>query len=471
MSLKQNARCEKIARTGRVQDWLDSPESRLPVSCTVFVVEDDMEHEDGIEASWRFVSHGLRNAAGVAVHLSNLRARGTDNGKGLIASGPVSFATIYSKLNEILRRGGKFRNGAITLHLDYDHPDAIEFVTASRAELPWAKRCLNVDQDFLKNASKELIAASLKAIARGDLWLTKISCDEEGERIYANVCLEILLPHRGTCLLQHINLGACSIEDLPVAFAEGMTQLCNLHGLTGVGDTGQYLPPEIDKQVGLGMLGLANFLSIAEISYAEFAEALKVVNGNLPAEQTVALKAARSFEKAFLDAAAIARSHGMDRALTIAPTASCSYRYLDSRGFTTTPEIAPPIAREVDRDSETMGVESFDYGPVETASMVGWKAYKEVADGLVMMMQRTGMFHGYSMNSWSDMVVYDEQFIDEWLKSPQTSLYYALQVQENTQAKDDVGVELGESFTSFFNMEEPSEACSIEAGYCSSCAE
>ena len=196
MSLKENARCEKIARTGRVQDWLDSPESRLPVSCTVFVVEDDMESEDGIEASWRFVSHGLRNAAGVAVHLSKLRARGIDNGKGLIASGPVSFATIYSKLNEILRRGGKFRNGAITLHLDYNHPDAIEFVQASRAELPWAKRCLNVDQDFLKNASKELIAASLKAIARGDLWLTKLSHNEKGERIYANVCLEILLPHR-----------------------------------------------------------------------------------------------------------------------------------------------------------------------------------------------------------------------------------------------------------------------------------
>ena len=837
MSLKQNARCEKIARTGRVQDWLDSPESRLPVSCCVFVVEDDMEGEDGIEASWRFVSHGLRNAAGVSVHLSKLRPRGADNGKGLIASGPVSFATIYSKLNEILRRGGKFRNGAITLHLDYSHPDAIEFVQASRAELPWAKRCLNVDQNFLKNASKELIAASLKAIARGDLWLSKMTTDEEGVRIYANVCvaadtliqttegpkrindlvgkpfvaivdgqemassprgawsngfkqtyaletkegfslratadhkimtpdgwkelaslspgdtislhrhtfdasaqwegkgnhdegwllgwllgdgtyqndytakldfygskqvlldgalkklatldnylqgdhysskrtgshckesdrigvgsvglarmaveygisrgnktatelleetsadfqrgfleayfsadgtvslgsvggngksiavtsvslrnlqvmqrmllrfgirsriwkerynggtnmmpdgkggqklyqtqkasrldisgqsdlrrfasligftlpekqekldklissyrkpayekafvakvesikpydieevfdcsipdagafdangiyvsncLEILLPHRGTCLLQHVNLGACSIEDLPVVFAEGMTQLCNLHGITGVGDTGQYLPPEIDKQVGLGMLGLANFLSIAEISYAEFAEALKAVNGNLPAEQTVALKAARSFEKAFLDAAAIARSYGMERALTIAPTASCSYRYLDSRGFTTTPEIAPPIAREVDRDSETMGVESFDYGPVETASMVGWKVYREVADGLVMMMQRTGMCHSYSMNSWSDMVVYDEQFLDEWLKGPQTSLYYALQVQENTQAKDDVGVELGESFTSFFNMEEPSEACSIEAGYCSSCAE
>ena len=34
---------ELISRTGRVQSWLDNPESRLPVSCTVFVVEDSME--------------------------------------------------------------------------------------------------------------------------------------------------------------------------------------------------------------------------------------------------------------------------------------------------------------------------------------------------------------------------------------------------------------------------------------------
>ena len=60
-----------IARTGRVQSWIDDPTSRLPVSCTVFVVEDSMEGENGIEASWRFVSHALRYGAGVAVHLKN----------------------------------------------------------------------------------------------------------------------------------------------------------------------------------------------------------------------------------------------------------------------------------------------------------------------------------------------------------------------------------------------------------------
>ena len=107
-----------IARTGRVQNWIDDPTSRLPVSCTVFVVEDSMEGENGIEASWRFVSHALRYGAGVAVHLSKLRPSGTDNGSGLVASGPVSFGKIYSCLNEQLRRGGVYKNGAVVLHLD-----------------------------------------------------------------------------------------------------------------------------------------------------------------------------------------------------------------------------------------------------------------------------------------------------------------------------------------------------------------
>ena len=65
-----------ISRTGRVQSWIDDPTSRLPVSCTTFVVEDSMEGDNGIEASWRFASHALRFGAGCAIHLSKLRPAG-----------------------------------------------------------------------------------------------------------------------------------------------------------------------------------------------------------------------------------------------------------------------------------------------------------------------------------------------------------------------------------------------------------
>jgi len=154
-----------IARTGRVQTWIDDPTSRLPVSCTVINVADSMDGErDSIENSWRFVSHALRYGAGVAVHLSELRARGTENGRGLVSSGPVSFGKIYSCLNEQLRRGGVYKNGAVVLHLDINHGDILEFVETPRSELPWAKRCVNVTNELWDHASQEVKDATLRAL-------------------------------------------------------------------------------------------------------------------------------------------------------------------------------------------------------------------------------------------------------------------------------------------------------------------
>jgi hypothetical protein len=430
-----------IARTGRVQNWIDNPESRLPVSCTVFVVEDEMEGPDGIEASWRFVSHALRNGAGCAVHLSKLRPTGADNGRGLVASGPVSFARIYSTLNETLRRGGVYKNGAVVCHLDLDHPDILEFIETPREQLPWIKRCVNLSPLSWNATSDEVRRALIEGIKRGDIWLNKIKLDGNGDRIYGNVCLEVYLPHRGTCLLQHVNLGACKTDqDIVRGFTEGMRNLCELHSKTGVGDTGEYLNPDVDRQVGLGLLGLANLLRMRGVTYRDFGEALEgLYRGNEFSNcSQMAWSLAQAFEQAIWNAAEIAVKHNMKRAFAIAPTASCSYRYTDVDGYTTAPEIAPPIAREVDRDSATFGVESFNYGPIEVASDVGWDDYFRVVNMLVGLYKETGLFHGYSFNSWSDVVTYDEDFMFDWLDSEQTSLYYSLQVMGNTQDKSDV---------------------------------
>jgi len=436
---------ELIARTGRVQSWIDDPNSRLPVSCTVFVVEDEMEGPNGIEASWRFVSHALRYGAGVAVHLSKLRPKGDENGKGLVASGPVSFAKIYSTLNEILRRGGIYKNGAVVCHLDLSHPDVLEFVNASRSELPWIKRCVNINEFWWQEASQEVKTAILAGIRSGDIWLNKTKVDKNGNRIRGNVCLEVYLPSRGTCLLQHVNLGGCEFDDIQRAFVNGMSELCALHGKTDVGSSGEYLPSETDRQVGLGLLGLANLLRRYGVTYAEFGKALETINNREPIHRSPAAELALEIQAGIEAAAQIARVNNMDRAFAIAPTASCSYRYKDLDGYTTCPEIAPPIARQVDRDSGTFGVQSFDYGPVEIASEVGWEAYKKVADGIVRMLDKTGLLHGYSFNSWSDVITYDEAFIEEWLDSPQTSLYYSLQVMGDVQDKSSAYAALDET--------------------------
>lgn len=215
-----------------------------------------------------------------------------------------------------------------------------------------------------------------------------------------------------------------------------MSELCDLHPRTNVGESGEYLTPDRDKQVGLGLLGLANFLSIHNITYAQFGDALEAINRGETIQGTAGM-AARELYLGIEIAANIAREKNMVRAFAIAPTASCSYRSRDLNGYTATPEIAPPIARTVDRDSGEFGVERVEYGNVEIASEVGWESYKKVADEIMSMLFRTGLLHGYSFNSWSDMVTYDEAFIEEWLKSPQTSLYYSLQVMGDTQDKSD----------------------------------
>jgi len=434
---------ELISRTGRVQSWMDDPDGRLPVSCTVFVVDNEMEGPNGIEASWRFASHALRNGAGVAIHLSRLDAKGYERPSGVVASGPVSFGRIYSALNETLRRGGKYKNGAIVLHLDANHPDLEDFITSPREQLAWVKRCVNITEDWWENLDIIVRQKLLQGIKAGDIWLNKVKY-EGTKRVRGNVCLEVYLPSRGTCLLQHVNLGACEFDDIPSAYREGMSQLCDLHGRTGVGETGEYLPSSTDRQVGLGVLGLANLLRRYGVTYEQFGRALNQFNAGVE-KATVAYTLVKKINEGIQEASAIALRNGMVRAFAIAPTASCSYRSQDLDGFTCTPEIAPPIARTVDRDSGTFGVQTFNYGDVEIASEVGWENYKRVADGIMTLYSRSGLLHGYSFNWWSDLTVMNEEFIEEWLRSPQTSLYYSLQVMGDVQDKSNAYAALEEA--------------------------
>ena len=435
---------ELISRTGRVQSWIDDPDGRLPVSCTVFVVDNELEGPNGIEASWKFCSHALRNGAGVAIHLSRLDAKDKERPSGVVASGPVSFGRIYSALNETLRRGGRFKNGAVVLHLDANHPDIEEFITTPRNVLPWVKRCVDINEEWWQALDVDIRVKLIDSMRRGDVWLNKVKYDNEGQRIYGNVCLEVYLQSRGTCLLEHINLAACEFDTIPQAFVQGMSELCQLHARTGVGNTGEYLPAETDRQIGLGMLGLANLLRRYGITYSQFGDALQSLNTG-ETKASPAFELAQQLRSGIEAAAEIARQNNMVRAFAIAPTASCSYRSQDVDGYTCCPEIAPPIARTVDRDSGTFGVQSYNYGDVEIASAVGWEAFKKVSDNIMILLDRTGLLHGYSQNWWSDLVTMDESFIEEWLESPQTSLYYSLQVMGDVQDKSSAYAALDET--------------------------
>ncbi len=444
MKLREPKLNPAVALTGRVESWLDDPTRRYPVSCTVMNVLDTMDEDpDGIEGSFLFASKALRYGAGVSLHLSELRAAGTENEHGMVASGPCGFMEIYSKFNEILRRGGQYRNGAIVCHLDWDHSDIIEFINYDRARIPWAKRCVNVDPDVINKPS--VLNAIMEGARKGDIWIVKKQYDSKGERIFHNVCQEILIKSRNTCLLSHVNLGIVdSVSEIAEAFVVGMRFLCDLYDRTGVNESGIY--KRTDDQVGLGVLGLSNLLAIEGVTYKEFVYSLRQRNLGIREFNNTADAIVCAIDVGMQEAAKVAKEAGMARAFTVAPTATCAYRYVDREGYTTSPEIAPPISREVDRDSSTLGVQSYKYNPkCETAEEVGWETFFELNCEWQRMMDRTGLAHAISMNWWSDLIKFDRQFMSRWLNSPLKSLYYSLQVMPSTQDKSNVYTAISET--------------------------
>lgn len=439
-----------LALTGRVESWLKELKSadnqdemtRLPVSCTVFSVEDSMEGENGIEASWVFTSHALRYAAGVALDLSKLRPKGSTNDKGLTASGVVSFAKFYSLINQELRRGGTYKNGACTLHLNLEHPDIEDYLNASSKELPWIKRAVYVDRESLASSSEELIELLARKVNNGSVWLAKKNWDENGVRLRSNVCLEVLLKHRGSCILSPVNLGYFDdIEAIPDAFTESMKILCTIQKNTGIGEDGHYLHPDVDRQVGLGIIGLANLLAIHDVKYKDFIVDLENIVGlsTRTSNNSVSYEIAKKINEGYIRAARVARINNMDRAFAIAPTASVSYRHTDADGYYTTPEISPPIAQTVDRDSDTFGVTTYEYHPnIETAKEVGWSLQWRLLNAWQKMMNNTELAHAISSNIWSTQTITPKWITDVFMPSKLQTTYYRVSVDQEALDKSEI---------------------------------
>lgn len=525
------ANTPELAIVGRISAWLDSSDSRYPISCTVLSVLDSMEGQNGIEYSWLYTSKGLRYAAGVALDLSQLRPAGHDNGKGLVSSGVCSFMKIYSMQNEVLRRGGVFKNGAIVTYLDASHADIIDFINLSPKEIPWVKRAVYVDTnpdspDYILNKQDLLTNHLLPAVRNGSIWLakkrwynpeTKLSQDSPTNtadiwenRLFSQVCTEILLKSNATCLLSHINLGMCTVDTIENAFKTGMTFLCELHKITGAGKDNYYLPPTKDKQVGLGVIGLANMLANMNISYKTFVDAFKAYLG-LIADTTggqvtlnyikanILQKEARESElftykelkliaaihRGYIAAAKVARlkKYNMERAFTIAPTVTSAFNYKDLKGYTTTQEISPPIChpvtKSVTRDSDEFGTVEYFYPPnVETAEQVGFEVYSDLVECFQDMMESTGLAHAISYNVWTTCDV-SQNWFEKWVPSSKISTYYRMIVDQGftdkTTVNSDLPSEISDYLTELgegFFVPEETEACDIaDPGFCSSCSE
>lgn len=98
-----------------------------------YVISSPEDSRQGILDNLKVMTEIMARGGGVGINLSTLRPRGsyirTVNGT---ASGPCSWAQLYSvATGDVIQQGGS-RRGALMLMLDDDHPDIEEFITVKR---------------------------------------------------------------------------------------------------------------------------------------------------------------------------------------------------------------------------------------------------------------------------------------------------------------------------------------------------
>lgn len=271
-------------------------------ACFVGHLEDDLLSilELDKEAAIIF-SHG----AGIGINWGVLREKDAPLSSGGKASGPLSFMRKLNATADCVKSGGRARRAAIWSGLFDWHPDVEEFIACKQTnrdlqamnlsvvassmfmdavenDAEWNLRSV-VDGHIVKTMKARdlfrLICES--AHASGDpglIFIDRINQDNLtpslGRIIATNPCGEEPLLPRGSCCLGSININAFVKSDgsfdsgsLARAIALGVRFLDNIIDLTGYPTDGYRRVSVATRNIGLGVMGLADALFRLRLRY------------------------------------------------------------------------------------------------------------------------------------------------------------------------------------------------------------
>lgn len=270
--------------------------------------------KDSIESIFECASKLARTfsyGGGCGIDISNLAPRGAKvNNTAKETSGAVSFMDLYSMITGLIGQNG--RRGALMLSLSCEHPDLEEFIgiKSDLDRVTKANISIRITDKFMvavKNRQKftlsftrtetgETITKEIDAYEffhkicemnwdyaePGMLFWDRIenwnllSCDDEFHYAGVNPCAEEPLPAGGSCLLGSINLSEFVNENKIFDFDSFRdTVEIAVRALNRVLDEGIPLHPLQEqresvrdwRQIGLGIMGLADMLIKMEVRY------------------------------------------------------------------------------------------------------------------------------------------------------------------------------------------------------------
>lgn len=280
--------------------------------------------EDNIESIFDCAKKLARTysyGGGCGVDISKLAPRGAKvNNTAKETSGSVSFMDLYSLVTELIGQNG--RRGALMLSIDCNHPDLEEFIDVKTDLNRVTKANISVkitdkfmeavknkehfELEFIRKETGESIKKTVDAYKifkklcrnnwdyaepgmlfwdRVERW-NLLSKDDEFKYSGVNPCAEEPLPAGGSCLLGSINLSEFVDRNNKFNFVSFMNAVeMAIIALNEVLDEGLPLHPLREqqesvrnwRQIGLGIMGLADMLIKMKIRYGS-PESIEICN-------------------------------------------------------------------------------------------------------------------------------------------------------------------------------------------------